>query len=66
MELDRQNLLVIVAAIVGLTLFGGFYLSGAPARDTTRPVYAQDDIRHKLQQEEAKKKKKKKGKKTSS
>lgn len=55
MEMDRQTILVFFAVIVGLTLFGGVYLSSPKTRDLARPVYAQDDIRFKLQQEDAKK-----------
>jgi hypothetical protein len=65
MELDRQTLIVICAAVVGLTLFGGFYLAAPTAHDATRPLYAQDDVRYQLQQEEQKKKKKKSKKTTS-
>ena len=63
MEMDRQTLIVLCCAIIGLTLFGGIYLSSPKARDpATRHVYAQDDIRYKLQQEDAKKPKTKKPK----
>jgi hypothetical protein len=54
MEMDRQTLFVIFGAIVALTLIGAGYLA-TPSRDTTRPVYAEEDIRHKVQQTEAKK-----------
>ena len=60
MELDRQTLLVICGAIIGLTLFGGVYLSPAAQQQQARHNYAAEDIRYKFQQEEAKQKKKKK------
>jgi hypothetical protein len=63
MEMDRQTIMVLCCAIVGLTLFGGVYLSSPKSRDTTvRHAYAQDDIRFKLQQQDAKKPKTKKKK----
>jgi hypothetical protein len=55
MEMDRQTIIVLCCAIIGLTLFGGTYLSSPKTRDHARPVYAQDDIRHKLQQQDLKK-----------
>jgi hypothetical protein len=60
MEMDRQTIIVLCCAIIGLTLFGGIYLSSPKTRDHARPVYAQDDIRYKLQQQDAKKPKTKK------
>lgn len=63
MEMDRQTIIVLCCAIIGLTLFGGIYLSSPKTRDpAVRHVYAQDDIRYKLQQEDAKKPKTKKTK----
>ena len=62
MEMDRQTIIVLCCAIIGLTLFGGIYLASPKARDHARPVYAQEDIRHKLQKEDAKKPKTKKTK----
>lgn len=62
MEMDRQTIMVLCCAIIGLTLFGGIYLSSPKPRDHARPVYAQEDIRYKLQQEDAKKPKTKKTK----
>lgn len=62
MEMDRQTILVIFGAIVGLTLFGGVYLSSSQSRDHTRPTYAQEDIRYKFQKEDEKKPKTKKPK----
>lgn len=62
MEMDRQTILVFFGVIVGLTLFGGVYLSSPKTRDLAHPVYAQDDIRFKLQQEDSKKPKTKKNK----
>lgn len=62
MEMDRQTILVIFGAIVGLTLFGGVYLSSSQSRDHTRPAYAQEDIRYKFQKEDEKKPKTKKPK----
>jgi hypothetical protein len=63
MEMDRQTMIVVFGAIIALTLIGTTYLA-APARDVARPVYAEEDVRHKLQQDEAKKKRK--GKKSAS
>jgi hypothetical protein len=61
MEMDRQTIMVLCCAIIGLTLFGGVYLSSPKPRDTSvRHAYAQDDIRFKLQQEDLKKPKAKK------
>jgi hypothetical protein len=61
MEMDRQTIMVLCCAIIGLTLFGGVYLSSPKQRDTTvRHEYAQEDIRFKLQQEDLKKPKAKK------
>lgn len=63
MEMDRQTIIVVCGAIVGLTLFGGIFLSSPKTRgDHARPIYAQDDVRYKLQQEELKKPKTKKQK----
>jgi hypothetical protein len=63
MEMDRQTIMVLCCAIIGLTLFGGVYLSSPKSRDTVvRHAYAQDDIRYKLQQEDLKKPKTKKPK----
>jgi hypothetical protein len=59
MEMDRQTIFVLFAAIIGLTLFGSIYLSGKPARSTERPAYSQNDIRYKFQQKELKNKNKK-------
>jgi uncharacterized protein YneF (UPF0154 family) len=58
MEMDRQTIMVVCCAIIGLTLFGGVYLSSSPAKREVRdrPLYAQEDIRYKFQQEDAKKK----------
>jgi hypothetical protein len=56
MEMDRQTIMVLCFAIIGLTLFGGIYLSSPKPRDpSVRHVYAQDDIRYKLQREDLKK-----------
>lgn len=56
MEMDRQTLMVLFGAIISLTLIGTHYLANPkPAAEGPRPVYAEGDIRHKLQQEEAKK-----------
>lgn len=56
MEMDRQTLMVLFGAIITLTLIGTTYLAKPkPAAEGPRPVYAEGDIRHKLQQEEAKK-----------
>jgi hypothetical protein len=61
MEMDRQTIMVLCAAIIGLTLFGGVYLASPKPRDTTvRHAYAQDDIRYKFQQDDLKKPKTKK------
>jgi len=61
MEMDRQTIMVLCCAIIGLTLFGGVYLASPKARDPgVRHAYAQDDIRYKLQQEDLKKPKAKK------
>jgi hypothetical protein len=63
MEMDRQTIMVLCCAIIGLTLFGGVYLSSPKPRDSAvRHAYAQDDIRYKLQKEDAKKPKAKKKK----
>lgn len=62
MEMDRQTIMVLCGAIVGLTLFGGLYLSSPKHRDHTRPAYAEDDIRLKFQKEDLKKPKTKKTK----
>jgi hypothetical protein len=62
MEMDRQTILVIVGAIIGLTLFGGVYLSSPQSSDHTRPAYTQEDIRYKFQKEDANKPKTKKPK----
>jgi hypothetical protein len=63
MEMDRQTIMVLCIAIVGLTLFGGVYLSSPKPRDSAvRHLYAQDDIRFKLQKEDLKKPKTKKAK----
>jgi len=59
MEMDRQTIMVLCCAIIGLTLFGGVYLSSSsPAKREVheRPLYAQEDIRYKFQLEDAKKK----------
>jgi hypothetical protein len=61
MEMDRQTIIVLFSAILGLTLFGGMYLS-APAKHPDRPMYAQEDIRAKFQKEALKEKKTKKKK----
>lgn len=53
MEMDRQTIMVLCCAIIGLTLFGGIYL--AAPQSQTRPTYAPEDIRYKFQKEEAKK-----------
>jgi hypothetical protein len=61
MEMDRQTIMVLCCTIIGLTLFGGIYLSSPKQRDpNVQRVYAQDDVRYKLQQEELKKPKPKK------
>lgn len=62
MEMDRQTIMVLCCAVIGLTLFGGMYLSGTPmkAANLERPLYAKEDIRYKFQQEDAKKPKPKK------
>lgn len=55
MEMDRQTLMVLFGAIITLTLIGTHYLAKPkPAAEGPRPVYAEGDIRHKLQTEEAK------------
>ena len=60
MEMDRQTIMVLFGAIVAMTLFGTMYL-GSPSRgEVARPIYAQDDIRNKIQKDETKKKKVKK------
>jgi hypothetical protein len=56
MEMDRQTLMVLFGAIIAMTLFGSFYLAAPEKRREARPVYAEDDIRSKIQKEEAKKK----------
>lgn len=58
MEMDRQTIMVLFAAIIGLTLFGTAYLAPSKHEVETRPAYAADDIRHKFQTEDAKKAKK--------
>lgn len=60
MEMDRQTIMVLCAAIIGLTLFGGYYLSSPAHERLSRPTYAEEDIRTKFQREEAKKPKDKK------
>jgi hypothetical protein len=59
MEMDRQTIMVLFAAIVGLTLFGAMYLAPSKQQAGQRPVYAEDDIRYKIQLEEDKAAKKK-------
>lgn len=59
MEMDRQTIMVLFAAIIGLTLFGTAYLAPSKHETSPRPQYAADDIRHKYQVEDAKKKKQK-------
>jgi len=58
--MDNQNVLVIGAAILGIVVFGGIFLSGPDRRDSKRPTYAVEDIRYKYQLEDLKKKKSKK------
>ncbi|MCE9523279.1 MAG: hypothetical protein K8S25_12710, partial [Alphaproteobacteria bacterium] len=65
--MDRQIILVVGFAVFCMSALGGMILgSGSPNntdrstdRDVTRPTYAKDDIRYKLQQAEAKLPKKK-------
>lgn len=60
MEIDRQLVLVVGFAVLGLALFGGLYLSSAPApaHDGIRPIYTPEDVRYKIQQAELKNKRK--------
>ncbi len=58
--MDNQNVLVIGAAVVGIFVFGGIFLSGPDKREVARPTYAVEDIRYKYQQEDLKKKKSRK------
>lgn len=59
MEMDRQTIMVLFAAIIGLTLFGTMYLAPSKHEVQARPAYAVEDIRHKFQAEEAKNARKK-------
>ncbi len=61
--MDRQLIFIVCFGIVGLTVFGGFYLSPATTpSDQPRVTYSPDDIRYKYQQAEAKEAAKRKNK----
>ena len=53
MELDKQVLAVICAAILSMVGLSGYFLApaGPPRAAHERPLYAPDDIRYKYQQE---------------
>ncbi|MBP6014757.1 MAG: hypothetical protein KBA31_21220 [Alphaproteobacteria bacterium] len=53
--MDRQLIFIVCLGIVGLTVFGGFYLSpAASTADQPRSTFSPDDIRYKFQQADAK------------
>lgn len=63
--LDRELIFIVCFGIMGIALFGGFYLGSPTTTDTQvswRPDYAPEDIRYKFQQEEKKEAAKQKGK----